>query len=184
MNLNKFKTKFVLFLLTLSAVFWIGGTIYRAIIAYTLFEPFSLITKSELTYETLRQTLVLIGTLNVYYLVSYPLTLIFFVLFLKFSQVNLRNEGWLFMTAMIIGLFFPVEVYLSYLDINFTFMVLFSDFNTNQALSILIQRISALGGLPAIGFLCYLTIFWLIIFKPLRKKSEYESKGETISVVT
>ena len=182
MTIDKFKTKLILFLLTLSVIFWIGGSIYRAIIAYTLFEPFSLIIKSELTYETLRQTLVLIGNINVYLIISYPLTLILTVLFLKFSRVNLKNEGWLFMTILILAIFFPVEVYLSYLDTNYAIMVLLSEFDTNQALSLLIQRISALGGLPAIGFLCYLTIFWLIAFKPLKRKLNYESEGERVSV--
>lgn len=64
---------------------------------------------------------------------------------------------------------FPVEVYLSFLDLDFTYMVLFSNFDTNLALSKLIQRIAALGGLPAIGSLCYFTSIWIAIFQPLKK---------------
>jgi hypothetical protein len=169
MELNKISTKIYLFILIVAVIFWLGGSIYRAIVAYTLFEPFSLVIKSEITYDILRQTLKLIGNINVYLLISYPVVLISFVLFVKSSKANIRNEGWLFMITMILILFFPIEVYLSYLDINYTLLVLFSDFDTNIALSLLIQRIAALGGLPAIGFLSYFTAIWFAIFQPLKK---------------
>lgn len=169
MELKKIHTKIYLFLLILASLFWLGGSIYRAIIAYTLFEPFSLIVKSQITYDILRQTLKLIGNINVYVLISYPIVLLTFVLFVRSTRVSLKKEGWLFMITMILVLFFPIEIYLSYRDINFTLMVLFSNFDTNLALSLLIQRISALGGLPAIGSLCYFTSIWLAIFQPLKK---------------
>ncbi|MGB9664195.1 MAG: hypothetical protein ACPL25_04650 [Ignavibacteria bacterium] len=175
MEINKTSTKIYLFILIIAVIFWLGGSIYRAIVAYTLFEPFSLIVKSEITYDILRQTLKLIGNINVYLLISYPLVLIFFTLFVKSSKAKLRNEGWLFMTTMILILFSPIEVYLSYLDLNYTILVLFSDFDTNIALSLLIQRIAALGGLPAIGFLCYFTSIWFAIFQPLKRVSKNEN---------
>ncbi|MFN4112191.1 MAG: hypothetical protein ACK4G1_07920 [Ignavibacteria bacterium] len=169
MELNTTKTKISLFILIFSSIFWLGGSIYRAIIAYTLFEPFSLIIKSEITYDILRQTLKLIGNVNVYVLISYPIVLIAFFTFLKLSHVKLKRDGWLFMILMILVIFFPVEVYLSFLDLDFTYMVLFSNFDTNLALSKLIQRIAALGGLPIIGSLCYFTSIWIAIFQPLKK---------------
>lgn len=169
MELNRTTTKIYLFILILSSIFWLGGTIYRAIIAYTLFEPFSLVIKSEISYDILRQTLKLIGNVNVYILISYPIVLISYFGFLKLSKVKLKREGWLFMISMILVLFFPLEVYLTILDLNFTLMVLFSSFDTNLALSKLIQRIAALGGLPAIGSLCYFTSIWIAIFQPLKK---------------
>lgn len=175
MRLNKLSTKIYFFILILSAIFWLGGSIYRAIIAYTLFEPFSLVVKSEITYDILRQTLKLIGNINVYLLISYPIVIMSFVFFIKSSDVNLKNEGWLFMITMILILFFPIEIYLSYLDIQYTYLVLFSNFDTNIALSLLIQRIAALGGLPAIGTLCYFTSIWLSIFQPLRKITANEN---------
>lgn len=170
MELNKNYAKISLFILIVSIIFWLGGSIYRAIIAYTLFEPFSLVVKSEITYDILRQTLKLIGNVNVYILISYPIVLLSFFLFLKFSKFNLKREGWLFMIMMIVILFLPIEVYLAYLDINFSLMVLFSNFDTNLALSLLIQRIAALGGLPVIGSLCYFTSIWIAIFQPLKKQ--------------
>lgn len=170
MELNKNYAKISLFILIVSTIFWLGGSIYRAIIAYTLFEPFSLVVKSEITYDILRQTLKLIGNVNVYILISYPIVLLSFFLFLKFSKFKLKREGWLFMIMMIVILFFPIEVYLAYLDINFSLMVLFSNFDTNLALSLLIQRIAALGGLPVIGSLCYFTSIWIAIFQPLKKQ--------------
>lgn len=175
MKLNKATTKILLFILILSSIFWLGGSIYRAIIAYTLFEPFSLVVKSEITYDILNQTLRLIGNVNVYILISYPIVLISLFLFVKFSKVKLKSEGWFFMILMIVILFLPVEIYLSYLDINFTYMVLFSSFDTNLALSLLIQRISALGGLPVIGTLCYFTSIWIAIFQPLKRDTKHES---------
>lgn len=169
MKVNQVKTKIFLFILIIAIIFWLGGFIYRAIVAYTLFEPFSLVIKSEITYDILRQTLKLIGNINVYLLISYPFVLICFALFVKSSKANLRNEGWLFMITMILILFLPIEIYLSYLDINYTILVLLTNFDTNIALSLLIQRIAALGGLPAIGFLCYLTSIWFAIFQPLKR---------------
>lgn len=169
MKVNQVKTKIFLFILIIATIFWLGGSIYRAIVAYTLFEPFSLVIKSEITYDILRQTLKLIGNINVYLLISYPFVLVCFALFVKSSKANLRNEGWLFMITMILILFLPIEIYLSYLDINYTILVLLTNFDTNIALSLLIQRIAALGGLPAIGFLCYLTSIWFAIFQPLKR---------------
>jgi len=175
MELNKISTKIYLFILILAIIFWLGGSIYRAIVAYTLFEPFSLVVKSEITYDILRQTLKLIGNINVYLLISYPIVLICFALFVKSSKANLKNEGWLFMISMIFILFLPIEIYLSYLDINYTILVLLTNFDTNIALSLLIQRIAALGGLPAIGFLCYFTSIWFAIFQPLKRVKANEN---------
>ncbi len=167
--IERTTTKIYLFILIIVGLFWLGGSIYRAIVAYTLFEPFSLIVKSQLSYDILKQTLKLIGNINVYILFSYPLVLIFYYLFIRSSRVSLKKEGWLFMITMIFVLFFPVEIFLTYLDINYTYQVLLTEFNTNIALSLLIQRIGALGGLPAIALLCYLTSIWLAIFQPLRR---------------
>lgn len=167
--IEKTTTKIYLFILIIVGLFWLGGSIYRAIVAYTLFEPFSLIVKSELSYDILKQTLKLIGNINVYIIFSYPLVLIFYFLLVRSSEASLKKEGWLFMITMIIILFFPVEIFLIYLDVNYAFQVLLTDLNTNIALSLLIQRIGALGGLPAIAFLCYLTSIWFAIFQPLKR---------------
>lgn len=179
--LKKINSKWYLFGLIISGILFLGGSIYRAIISYTLFEPFSLIVRNDITYETLKQTLILIGNVNVYILISYPILLFFLIVFIVSSKISLKVNGWLFMIVILFGLFLPVEIYVGYLDLKLSTLVLFTDFNTNLALSLLIARIGALGGLPAIAFLCYITAIWLAIFQPLKKKA-YENSGERISV--
>ncbi len=169
MELKKLRTKFFLFALIISGFFWLGGTIYRGIIAYRLFEPFSLVVRSELTYESLAQTLLIIGGVTVYILAAYVLFIIFYLILIFDSKISFKQNGWFFMCTVIFGVFLPVEIFLMNIDLQFVLLVHSQGFDLNQGMSLLIQRVGALSGLPAISFFAYFTTIWLAIFQPLKR---------------
>lgn len=169
MRLNNLRTKFFLFAMIMSGFFWFGGTVYRSIIAYRLFEPFSLVVRSELTYESIAQTLLIIGGVTVYILAAYILFIVFYVLFVFDSKINFKQNGWFFMSTIIFAIFLPVEIFLMNIDLQFALLVHSQGFDLNQGMSLLIQRIGALSGLPAISFFAYFTTIWLAIFQPLKR---------------
>ncbi len=169
MKIDDYITKFILFGLIISGFFWLGGSIYRGIIAYRLFEPFSLIVRPELTYESIAQTLLIIGGVTIYILASYVIFVILYIVFIFKSKINFKKNGWFFMCTAIFGIFLPVEIFLMNLDLHFVFLVYTPPFDLNQGMSLLIQRIGALSGLPAIALFSYFTTIWLSIFQPLKK---------------
>lgn len=172
MNKKELIQKVLLFCTIICGFLWLGGTIFRGVIAYRLFESFSLIVRSNLTTESIIQTLLIIGGVTVYIISSYVLFLIFFYLFILTSKINLKNNGWLFMIVMIVTLFIPVEVFTFIIDVKFVLLVYTPNFDPNLGLSLLIQRIAALNGLPAIAIFSYFTAIFLAILQPLKRTDE------------
>jgi hypothetical protein len=154
----------------MAGFFWLGGTIYRGIIAYRLFEPFSLVVRSELTYESIAQTLLIIGGVTVYILAAYILFIVFYVCFIFDSKIKFKQNGWFFMCTIIFAIFLPIEFFLMNIDVQFVLLVHSQTFDLNQGMSLLIQRIGALSGLPAIALFSYFTTIWLAIFQPLKRQ--------------
>ncbi len=170
MNKKLFIKNILVLLISISGLFWFGGTLFRGVVSFRLFEPLSLIVRSELTAEAIEQTLLIIGLINLYVLPAYIIFIILYLIFLIYSDIKLKENGWFFISTLIIFLFLPMEIYLGTLDVKFTILVYTQDFSLNQGLSLLIQRISALSGLPAIALFSYFSIIYLIIFRPLKTK--------------
>ncbi|MFA3781916.1 hypothetical protein ABRY23_02485 [Melioribacteraceae bacterium 4301-Me] len=169
MNDLKITAKIFYYLTALSFCLWIGGYVGKLLTIFRLFEPETMALKSYFQVSELSQAMSLLLPLIIYNLITYAASLICFLVFLVTSKFNLKNEGWLFIITVIILITLPFEVYLSKLDYNFVIKVLSNNYNVNEIIEILRQRIIKLGSFPLIEVFAYFAALSLFLFKPFRK---------------
>jgi hypothetical protein len=105
-------------------------------------------------------------------MVSYVIVLITGVIVLVKSPFALREHGWLMMSAILLYLFVPVEIYTMVLDLRMVHLVFFATgVELSQLREVFLARVGALAGVPIIALFCYYTIFVLIVFQPFRRKT-------------
>lgn len=104
--------------------------------------------------------------------ISYPFMLLGAAGFLATTQHSLKKEGWLMMSALLIFLFIPVELYCFWLDWKIVGLQYWGAWPVEEFRKAFYSRITALAGLPLIAQMCYYTIPIFIIFKPLNKHHE------------
>lgn len=109
---------------------------------------------------------------------AYPVVLISAIWFMKSCKINLRENPWLLMSAILFFVFVPVELYTSYIDLKF--MILFNQrpANHDRLLELFGERIGFLRGVPWIAVMSYYTIIWLAVFKPMKKTAAELAEDE------
>ena len=170
----KRSTHFALFLIATGGVIWLGGTNIRAIMAFDLFETGTLNYKSWLPPDAERQTFHLVSQTALYTIIGYLATLTGFTMFLIKTDLKLRENGWLMMSAILFYMFVPVEIYQIVYDVQLVLQERAIEGVINwfgvrsEAQTLLKGRLSALSGVPAIALLSYYTILVLVAWRPMR----------------
>lgn len=96
---------------------------------------------------------------------------------MKNCKINLRENPWLLMCAILFFVFAPVEIYTSYIDLKFILLFNQRPANHDQLLKYFGERIGFLRGVPWIAVMSYYTIILIAVFKPLKKTAkELEEK--------
>ncbi len=162
--------KFALFFLILGAIGWLGGINIRAVLSNHLLVMGTLEFEPNLDPAVEREVFRLINYSSVVTLIGYVTVFISGIVFLRSTQVKLRENGWLMMGALLFYIFSPAEIYTSYLDGKMIFLELWGNVEITTFRELLIKRIAALKGLPFIALLCYYTIIGLVIWQPLKKR--------------
>jgi hypothetical protein len=170
---------------------WLGGTVYRALIANELFiagtlefDPAIQPAQEQLLYQ-------LIFASSIVVLISYAITLISAIVVLWRIPLKIKENGWLLMASLLVFLFVPVEIFNAYLDIHFFWLwdwtkdvmathgpQAFMDMQTELQKTIS-HRIGALAGLPVMAALCYITAAIVIIWQPMRRKNELPTSSDS-----
>ena len=174
-------------LLVISAVVWLGGLVFRAIMANELFiagtlefDPAVLPAQESMLYQLISASSVVVN-------IAYIVVFISAVLVLRAIPLRFKNHGWLLMAAILFFMFFPVEVFTAYLDITFVLLwegtkdmiasrgfEAFLDARTELRKTIS-HRIGALSGLPVMAMFCYITAVIVVIWQPMRRNGERET---------
>ena len=162
--------KISLLLTVIGAVVWLGGVNVRAIVGADLLEFGTPDFKPNIHPYVEREVFGLIARSSIIVILAYLLTLVSSIVYLKTTQLTLKQNGWLMMSAILFYLFVPVEVYTMILDgrIIYLDMVLSSN-DLVEFRKLFIHRLAALSGVPIIALMCYYTITGLVIFQPLKK---------------
>jgi len=166
------SAKFWLLILTVSAIFWLGGINIRFLIGNELlnFDEFNF--KVNLMPVELSLIFKLISYSSLVIIISYTILFISAIFFLKTCKVNYRENVWLLVCAIMFFIFSPVEFYSNYLDFRFYLMYLADPYEYEQKLLLFGERIGLLKGVPWIAMFCYYTILGIAIYKPLKKTAE------------
>ncbi|MDX9757955.1 MAG: hypothetical protein RBU27_02245 [Bacteroidota bacterium] len=173
---------------------WLGGTVYRALIAYELFIPGTLEFDPAVQLAQEQTIYQLIFASSVMVLIAYSITLIASIVVLWRIPLRLKEHGWMLMAALLVFIFVPVEIFTGYLDIHFFWLwdwttdamatqgpQAFIDVQTELRKTIS-HRIGALAGLPVMAALCYVTAALLVIWQPMRKKRGIDAPADTEQV--
>lgn len=171
LTLNK-KAKTSLFILTVFAIFWLGGISVRFFIGNQLLDYDEFNFRISIPPDEENQIFKMISDASLMIMFSYTAVLISAIVFMKTCKINLRENTWLLMCAILFFVFVPVELYTSYLDLKFIMLFDKRPANHDNLLKLFGERIGFLRGVPWIAIMSYFTVIWLAIFQPMKKTSE------------
>ena len=157
--------------LTLSALCWLGAGIVKNIQIGNLIEFGTIEFKQTLSGDDERIVYKTIAKFSVIAFIAYPLVLISGIGYLRTTQHTIKNDGWLLMSAILLLMFVPVELYCFWLDWKIVGLNYWGDWPLEEFRKAFLTRLTALAGLHFIGQLCYYTIPILVILKPFRKST-------------
>lgn len=170
-NLSFFSKVFASLSLIFGAI-WVGSYLVKIFLIYQLFIPEDLSLKMIYQVENLYNVLLFMLPSFVVPFVSYVALIVSVFLFFVSSRINMKQNGWLFITTMIILITAPFEIYLMFIDYRIISSLLAESFNAEYLLDLIRDRITLLSSFPIIVILGYISISFLIIFKPLTLKNK------------
>lgn len=163
--------KISLVLTIVGSIVWLGGINVRAVIGGDLLEFGTIEFKSNIHPMIERAIFSLIAKSSLVVLPAYMLTILSSIVFLKTTTLRLRQHGWLVMSAILLYLFVPVEIYTMILDVKMMYLdLIVSSSDLVEFRKLFIHRLAALSGVPIIALFCYYTIAVLVVFQPLKKE--------------
>jgi len=165
------KSKFFLFIFTISALCWISAGILKNIQVGNLLEFGTVELKHSLPAEVERTAYYAIAKYSALMFIAYPLTLLSGFGYFITTKRTIKNDGWLLMSAILLLMFVPVELYCFWLDWKIVGLNYWGEWPLEEFRKAFLHRLTALAGLPFIAQLCYYTIPILVIFKPFRKST-------------
>jgi hypothetical protein len=172
MNNLKLLPKILQFITLSFFSVWLGGYIARQIVIYPLFEPIELNLRSTFNSTNLPAVISTIIPLIIFNIISYSLFLITFILFLVFSKMNLKINGWLFITSLLIFVTAPFEIYLLTIDFKIVSNGLSNNINSTYLIDLIKERLTIFSSFALIEVFSYVAIIYMVVFKPLQKKNE------------
>ncbi|WP_337865569.1 hypothetical protein [Ignavibacterium sp.] len=168
-------SKILLSITLASGTLWLGSYTTKLISLYHLFELDAsniLTLKSNLQNVDLKPVIFeLLPVLSIS-LISYLIFVVFAILILFVLKISLKENGWLFVSLMIVITCLPFEIILSLKDYKIITMIINDYNNTNEIIEIIKSRITMLSSFPLVSLILHYSIFILFVFKPLTKKSK------------
>ncbi|HSL87878.1 MAG TPA: hypothetical protein VK870_01105 [Ignavibacteriaceae bacterium] len=165
-NRSFFTKLFASISLTAAAV-WIGSYLVKIFIIYNLFEPVDLALKERYLQTDLNNLFFTLLPAFATAFIAYIIFIFTFITFLSLSKISLKQNGWLFISVLIVIITFPFELYLMLTDYKIISLLLLESLNSDTILHLIRDRITSLSSFPVIAILSYISILFLIIFKPL-----------------
>ena len=162
-------TRISLFVLCLSAAFWLGGLNVRAAVGFDLLQTGTLEFKPNIHPYVERAVFSLLAQSSLIVGISYIACWISAVVYLASCRIPFRENGWLVAAAILFFLFTPVEIYTMVLDAR---MWLLDHQGSNDLVEfrkLFIHRLAALAGVPMIALMSYYTSVALAVFRPMRR---------------
>lgn len=168
--MEKPTAKVFIVLFCLSAIAWGWIKVMVTVSAGTLLEFGTVTFVENLDPAQERSVYEDIAKHSVYAFAAYPIAVISAFGYLKSTRRSLKTDGWLMMSAVLFFMFIPVEVYCFWLDWKLIGLQYWGEWPIEEFRKAFIARVTALAGMPFIAQLCYITIPFLIIIKPLQRQ--------------
>jgi hypothetical protein len=156
--------------LCIAGFFWLGGVNIRAIIGFDLLQAGTLDFKPNIHPYIERIVYSLIAQSSVVVNIAYVIVLVAGLIYLRTTDLRLRENGWLMMSVILFYVFSPVEIYTMILDAKMWYLDHIGSNDLVEFRKIFIHRLAALAGVPMIALLSYYTIICLAVFQPMKHR--------------
>jgi hypothetical protein len=167
--MEKPAAKFFLIIFMLSAVVWLYASSMKHFESGIMLKFGTVEFKEQMDPAGERAAYRSIAQNSLVTFISYPFVLLAGLGFIMTTRRSLKREGWLMMSAILLYVFVPVELYCYWLDWKIVGLNYWGNWPLEEFRKVLLMRLTALAGLPFIAQMCYYTIPIFIIFKPLQK---------------
>lgn len=167
--------KVALTLIVLATIIWLGGLNVRALIGFDLLQVGTLDFKPNIHPYVERAVFGLIAQSSMVVAVAYVVLWVAGIIFLRTTELRLKEHGWLMMCAILFYVFTPVEVYTMILDLRMWYLNYIGSNDLVEFRKLFIHRLGALAGGPMIALLCYYTAIVLVVFQPMRHRAQSEN---------
>lgn len=169
--MERTSAKIFLLLLLLSAAVWLYALSVKNYEAGSLLVFGTVEFRESLDPVSERMVYDSIAQYSIIAFASYPIVLISAFAFVKTTRRSFKDDGWLLMSAILLFMFIPVELYCFWLDWKIVGLNYWGEWPLEEFRKAVLSRITALAGLPLIAQLCYFTIPIFVIFKPFQRQS-------------
>ncbi len=169
---NKKLSNLFAFSSSVLGALWLGAYVTRLMLTYNLFKEGELVLKNFINNANIVGVFQAFEPLYYITFISYLIFVICFTLFLIFSKLSFKKNGWLFIVSIIIYFTLPFEVILMAIDYKIILMSIAGNFNSELILALIIERLQILDGFSVILILCYLSIPYFLIYRPFSKKED------------
>jgi hypothetical protein len=169
-NLSKLA-KFFLFLTMAAFALWFGSYITRMTLSLQLFQGTHFELKDIVKRSNFDSIVLSLAPAIAISVVSYCAMVVLFILFVLTSKLKMKLNGWLFISTVLVLTTMPFELYLIFkYDKPFIDTAFLGTGNAQFYIQLIIDRFRVLGSFPIIEIFCFLTVAFLFMFRPFRKK--------------
>jgi hypothetical protein len=174
MKKNNILSSVFAYLALASGSIWFGAYLARLLTTYKMFEEIEPVLKNFLNSTNLPAVVEVMSPLVILTSVAYLIMIVSFTVFLFTFDFKLKENGWLFIIAAIIYITLPFEAILLINDYKMIVLVINGQFGSEKVIGLITDRQYRLSSFPIIMILSYLSIPYLLIFKPftLKKRDE------------
>lgn len=158
-----------LFILIVSSILWLGAGAVRLLMGSDLLQSGTLEFEPYLSPDSEREIYRLLSMSSLLQIPAYIVTVVSGAAFLIWSPFRVKQHGWLLACAILFYLFVPVEAFVMVLDARMVYLEFFTTADRTAFRELFLARAGALGGVPFVAQLCYVTIVGLAVFQPFRK---------------
>lgn len=168
------KSNYIKAFSLISILLWIGSSIIRSTIGYTLFEiKDQFMLRNNIEMNELYYTINTFINITFYVDLFYILSFLFITILLLMNLKNLKKTGWLFISIVLFYIFSVPEIYLILNDIDLYYYNLKSVDNiiSDGSLHLFKQRfiLDIFKIIQPMSFLSHIAIAFFMILKPLDK---------------
>lgn len=158
-----------------SGSIWFGAYLARLITTYQMFEETEPVLKNFIDNTNLPVIVEILSPLVYITTIAYLIMIMSFTLFLFISDLKLKENGWLFIIAALIYITLPFETILLIFDYKQIVLFLNEQFGSEKIIELITNRLYRLSSFPIIQILSYLSIPYLLIFRPFTRKVKDEN---------
>ena len=163
-------SKIALIVIIISTIFWLGGINVRAIVGYYLLQFGTLDFKPMIHPYVERAVFSLVVQSSIIIDLAYICLWLAGLIFLRTTNLKLKENGWLLMCAILFYMFTPVEIYAMVLDFKMWYLEFIGSEDLVEFRKLFIHRLGALSGVPMIALLSYYTAIVIAVIQPLKKR--------------